>query len=164
MLNQRFYALAAICCLITLSPVTPAVADEDAVDYIEEGGERCVNTRRISGTYVADDQTIIFYMRGGNIYRNTLSRKCPELVREKKYTYRTTVSRLCDVDVITVIYTMGSDIREGPSCGLGKFYPISNEEAQALIGGRSAVIDAGPLPPASPEEPEIETPVEKTEE
>ncbi len=36
------------------------------------------------------------------------------------------------------------------------------EEAQALIGGRSAVIDAEPLPPAAPEE--IEVPVEKTEE
>ena len=161
-LIQRFYTLAAVCCLLTLSPVTPAVADEDIVDDIEEGGERCVNTRRISGTYVADDRTIIFYMRGGNIYRNTLSNKCRALVREKKFSYRTTMSRLCDIDVITVIYTLGSDIREGPSCGLGKFYPISNEEAQALIGGPSAVIDAEPLPPAAPEE--IEVPVEKTEE
>jgi len=59
-LIQRFYTLAAVCCLLTLSPVTPAVADEDIVDDIEEVGERCVNTRRISGTYIADDQTIIF--------------------------------------------------------------------------------------------------------
>ena len=159
---QRINTLAAVCCLLILSPATSAVADEDIVDDIEEGGERCVNTRRISRTYIADDQTVIFYMRGGNIYRNTLSNKCRALVREKKFSYRTTMSRLCDIDVITVVYTMGSDVREGPSCGLGKFYPISNEEAQALLGGPSAVIDAEPLPPAAPEE--IEVPVEKTEE
>lgn len=150
--------LAAACFALGLSPTTASLADDD----IEEGGERCIDTRRISKTVVVDAQTIVFHMRGGEIYRNDLPNKCTSLAREKRFSYRSTISRLCNVDVITVLYSMGSGLTSGPSCGLGKFYPITKEEAQALREGPDADIEPEPIEPADPEQPEVATPGEET--
>lgn len=81
--------------------------------------ERCVNLRRIRSTKVVDDQHIIFKMSGKKAYLNTLTHKCPRLGFEKSFSYKTSISQLCNVDIITVLDTsMGMS---GPSCGLGKF-------------------------------------------
>jgi hypothetical protein len=119
----------------------------------EEDGERCIDTRRISRTDVIDEHNILFYMRGGVIYRNYLPSKCPALAREKRFSYRTTTSRLCDIDVVNVLYDYGSGLTRGPSCGLGKFYPISKDEAQALREPDDIEVEPEPIPPAEPEEP-----------
>lgn len=157
---QRFFILAAIGCGVSLYPGMPSAAEEDLRDDAAEVGRNCIDTRRISSTTVVDDQTIIFYMRGGDNYVNELPRKCPSLAREKRFSYRTSISRLCDVDMITVLYSMGPGLQRGPSCGLGKFRAISDEEAKALKAGPDTDIEAKPVPPAEPEEPGVQTPDE----
>ena len=149
MMHKRDYILAAACLVLSLSPFAAALAD----DPPEEGGERCVNMRTVSRTEIIDDQTILFYMRGGEIYRNYLPHRCSGLAREERFSYSTTVSRLCDMDTITVLYSHGVGLSSGASCGLGKFYPISEEEAQAFK--ETPDLEPEPLPPAEPEEPEI---------
>ena len=149
MMHKRVFIPAAACLVLSVSPFAPALADEAP----EEGGERCVNMRTVSSTEVIDDQTILFYMRNGVIYRNYLPRRCSGLAREQRFSYSTTVSRLCDIDTITVLYNQGVGLSSGASCGLGKFYPISKDEAQALK--ETPDIEPKPLPPAEPEEPEV---------
>jgi hypothetical protein len=39
----------------------------------------CLNVRDIQRTEAVDDQTILFHMRGGKIWRNTLKAACPML-------------------------------------------------------------------------------------
>lgn len=143
--------LAGAACLVLLSPVVASAADENPAD----GGERCVDIKSISRTDVIDDQNILFYMRGGVIYQNKLAYRCSGLRSERTFMYRTSLSRLCNVDVITVLYNQGFGFSQGASCGLGRFYPVSKEEAQAL---KEAPTDLEPaeVPPAEPEEPEIE--------
>jgi hypothetical protein len=148
MMQKRVCILAAACLVLSFSPFASALADEAP----EEGGERCVNMRTVSRTEIIDDQTILFHMRGGVIYRNYLPHRCPGLAREERFSYSTTISRLCDNDIITVLYNHGVGLSSGPSCGLGKFYPISKDEAQALK--EPPDIEPEPLPPADPEEPE----------
>lgn len=148
MLHVRVSILAAACCVLSLSLFASAVADEAP----EEGGERCVNMRNVSRTEVIDDQTILFYMRRGVIYRNYLPHRCSGLAREKRFSYRTTISRLCDIDTITVLYDQGVGLTSGSSCGLGRFYPISKDEARALK--EPPDIEPEPIPPPEPEEPE----------
>jgi hypothetical protein len=148
MMHIRVCNLAAACLVLSLSPFASALGDEAP----EEGGERCVNMRTVSRTEIIDDQTILFHMRGGVIYRNYLPHRCPGLAREERFSYSTTISRLCDNDIITVLYNHGVGLSSGPSCGLGKFYPISKDEAQALK--EPPDIEPEPLPPADPEEPE----------
>ena len=155
-MNKRMTIPAAMCLALSMAPITVSLAQDD----LEYGGERCIDTRRISRTEIVDAENILFYMRGGAIYRNTLSHKCTALAREKRFSYKTSMSRLCDVDVITVLYSMGSGLTSGPSCGLGKFYPVSKEEAEALRQGPDADIEPEPIKPSDPEQPEIATPGE----
>lgn len=79
----------------------------------------CVDLIRIDRTEVLDDQTILFHMKGGKIWRNRLPYKCPQLGFEKSFSHKTSINRLCSVDTITVINT-GARM-PGATCGLGVF-------------------------------------------
>jgi len=87
----------------------------DAVD--------CIPLHSIRNTRVRDDRTIDFYMDGRKVYRNTLPNSCPQLGFEEKFSYKTSLSQLCSVDIITVLHS--APLMSGASCGLGKFQPIS---------------------------------------
>jgi len=82
----------------------------------------CVQLTQISSTQVYGDSVIDFHMRGGKVYRNTLPNSCPTLGFEERFLYRTSISQLCSVDIITVLQQPG--LSQGPSCGLGKFQPV----------------------------------------
>lgn len=83
----------------------------------------CVIIRNIRQTNVIDDKTIDFVINGKKVYRNTLPMSCPRLGFERSFSYQTSLSQLCNVDIITVLQQGGGNIR-GASCGLGKFVPI----------------------------------------
>lgn len=83
----------------------------------------CLQLQNIRQTQVRDDQTIDFITRGGQWYRNTLPNRCPQLGFERAFSYQTSITQLCNVDIITVI-VQGAGPRRGASCGLGKFTPI----------------------------------------
>lgn len=151
MLDRRFGIATLTCCFLIGSPVAIVVADEVLEeDTLEEGGKKCIDTRRIRRTDIIDNQNILFYMRGGEIYRNHLPNRCPSLRRGTTFSYRSTISRLCDIDIITILYNQGSGLSRGASCGLGKFLPITEDEVQALKGDPE--IEQEPVPPAEPEE------------
>ncbi|GGE21345.1 hypothetical protein GCM10011529_29960 [Polymorphobacter glacialis] len=84
----------------------------------------CVNIQNIRQTNVIDDSTIDFVMRGGETLRNRLPNSCPQLGFERAFSYSTSISQLCSVDIITVLQ-QGGGIRRGASCGLGPFTPIA---------------------------------------
>ena len=112
-------------------------AESEAEGYfLDREGERCISTARIRSTEIVDAQTILFNMRGGVYYLNNLSHACPRLFREKRFSYRPTMGRLCSVDTIRVLEGYGSSLREGTGCGLGSFYPVSKEEAEFLTSER----------------------------
>jgi hypothetical protein len=81
----------------------------------------CLTTTNIRNTKVWGDYTIDFEMRDGSTYRNTLDVGCPELGFEQRFAYKTSVSRLCSSDTITVLRSNGD---RGASCGLGRFVPV----------------------------------------
>ena len=84
----------------------------------------CVNLQSIRETRVRDDSTIDFYLNGGKTYRNTLPYKCSGLGFQQAFSYKTSLTRLCSVDLITVIQQGGGPIR-GATCGLGQFQPVT---------------------------------------
>lgn len=83
----------------------------------------CIPIIGIDHTRVRDDHTIDFYMRGRQVYRNVLPQACPELGFEERFSYETSLSELCSVDIITVLHD--SAPYRGASCGLGQFQPVS---------------------------------------
>lgn len=111
---------------------TIAVAgDKKSEDKIEKIGEpiNCINSRQIRSTNVIDNKTIDFRMSGGKTYRNSLPNSCPGLKIEDAFSYRSSVNRLCSVDIIRVLESFGGQLREGAGCGLGKFQEIKKIKA-----------------------------------
>jgi hypothetical protein len=88
----------------------------------------CVQLRSIQSTRVHGDSVIDFHMAGGKVYRNTLPNSCPSLGFEERFLYKTSLSQLCSVDIITVLQSPG--LSQGASCGLGKFQPVKLASAK----------------------------------
>ena len=89
----------------------------------------CVSTQQIRSTKVIDDNTIDFKMAGGKTYRNTLPYSCTGLSRDDAFSYRTSTSQLCSVDIIRVLENYGGRLNEGAGCGLGKFQEVKRVSA-----------------------------------
>ena len=83
--------------------------------------ESCISLNAVRDTTVHDDYTIDFHMAGDKVYRNTLDGRCPSLGFEESFTYSTSLNRLCNTDIIYVLYTDGT---RGAGCGLGEFLPV----------------------------------------
>ena len=107
----------------TSPPRNVATAPSSAVPA-STASVQCVELNRIREAKVVDDRTIDFIMVGGETLRNTLPNSCSGLGAERAFSYSTSISRLCSVDIITVIQ-QGGGIRTGASCGLGKFVPYA---------------------------------------
>jgi hypothetical protein len=115
--------------LATAALPLAAAAAPAADDMLEPSGKpavNCVDVQRIRNTDVRDDRTIDFYLRGGEILRNTLPYKCASLGFERAFAYKTSINQLCSVDTITVLRQGGAGI-PGPTCGLGPFVPMKKK-------------------------------------
>ncbi len=84
----------------------------------------CINLAQIRSSQVRDNQTIDFMMAGGKVYRNALPQQCGSLGFERSFTYSTSLTQLCNVDIITVLQNVGGGLQRGASCGLGQFTPV----------------------------------------
>lgn len=107
-----------------------ALGQDDGV--FDRTPQDCVIVSRIDQTDAVDDQNIIFRMRGKQVFRNHLPRRCPGLERENRISYRTTNGRLCSIDTITVLEQWGVGFRDGFTCRLGEFVPLSPAEIEEL--------------------------------
>jgi hypothetical protein len=94
--------------------------------------ERCLSLIRIEDMRILDNQRIVFEMTGEDQYLNVLPRPCPGMDRNSTIMYRTSLNELCDLDVITLLDSIGSGYMPGASCGLGMFIPISKQELADL--------------------------------
>ena len=106
--------------------------------------ENCISRSAIRRTEVIDDYSIVFYMSHQKIYLNRLPNRCSGLRSARTFSYRATGSQLCNVDTIKVVRSMGGRPDTGPSCGLGKFRPVTKEEV-AMIKNKDVEI-----PPEEP--------------
>ena len=111
----------------------------------------CIDTNRIDSTNVVANNVIDFKMRGGKVFRNTLPASCSGLVMEDRFSYRTSIGRLCNVDTIRVLHSFGGHLEEGVGCGLGKFQPVEKAPKTEEIGYTEGewtpfeVVEPGPV-------------------
>ena len=105
-------------------PPAAAVAAAAPVGLAPAASRSCVELSRIREARVVDDRTIDFYLGSREVLRNTLPQSCPQLGLERAFTYSTSLSQLCSVDIITVVI-QGGGPRTGASCGLGAFVPYT---------------------------------------
>ena len=113
--------------LAVTAVAAPGMArDRQAIPVATEVGkpESCIPLRQISETRVHGDRTIDFIVTGRKVYRNNLPYACPGLGFEERFSYATSLSQLCSVDIITVLYSTPV-LQRGASCGLGPFQPVT---------------------------------------
>lgn len=89
----------------------------------------CLPIQSLRQSVVRDDWTIDFRTGANTWYRNALPRRCNGLGFEQAFAYGTSLTQLCNVDIITVIARNGGPgaMNRG-SCGLGMFTPVELAE------------------------------------
>jgi hypothetical protein len=86
----------------------------------------CIPISQIRETRIRDDWTIDFISSGNRAWRNALTQRCPGLRSRNAITYETSLTQLCNTDIVYVLETAGG-IRRGPACSLGQFVPVRLE-------------------------------------
>ncbi len=152
-MTKRIYMLILLACLLNLSAAGSSLADEVKV----ESARKCINTRIVKRTEVVDDLNILFFMRGKTVYLNILPRQCRGLSRDRRFSFRTSLGRLCNLDRIRILNESGFGLQEGKSCRLGYFHPITKEDIPEIIEGMHKLPESVPLPPAEIEDITVET-------
>lgn len=124
-MRQHLPLFALLGALAATTGPAAAKTDKDTWKAAQPSGKpvSCIPLTQIGESRVRDDQTIDFYMRNRQVYRNTLPSACPRLGSEKRFSYKTSLSQLCSTDIITVL--IEPDISRGASCGLGEFQPVT---------------------------------------
>ncbi len=141
--------------------VALSLAGAAAQDDEEKSDEplRCLSMTSIRSTIVVDDQRLLFVQAGDRVFLNRLDRECLGLARSGTFTYQVQSgarhARLCSTDSITVLETTG----RGFNCGLGLFEPLSQEEADSVVGRPSPAVVSEPVELPKEEEPAAPAPV-----
>jgi hypothetical protein len=137
-----------------------SLAGAAAQDDEDETDEplRCLSMSSIRSTVVVDDRRVLFFQARDRVFLNRLDRECLGLARSGTFTYRVQSgarhARLCSTDSITVLETTG----RGLNCGLGLFEPLSQEEAESVVGGPNRSIVSMPVELPKEEEPAAPAP------
>ncbi len=138
-IESMYKPITALATLVLMGLIAPhsLAQDEDESPQDEvvndDNMRECIQVRRIRRTEVLDDKTIAFRMQGSPVYLNILGSECYGLSRENRFTYRTTVSALCRMDTIAVLFDdVSGGMRTGPGCVLGPFHLISRADLKAL--------------------------------
>lgn len=113
----------------------PALSPEEVT--VDRESVRCISARAIRDTEAIDNRNIVFRLRNGDYFLNTLISRCENLERTNRISFTTSSGRLCSADLIGVIQPFANANRPIGSCGLRRFFPITEEEA-ALMGVEEA--------------------------
>ncbi|MEM9533165.1 MAG: hypothetical protein AAGA23_19755 [Pseudomonadota bacterium] len=129
---MKIFLLAAILGFAIFASARHAAAQEQEYGP-PENATQCITLSRIARTEIIDDEHIAFHMKGRDgIFLNTLRRRCPGLRRDDTLMYRSSINRLCNVDIITVLDDFGFGFSPGVSCALGMFQATDEEYLEKL--------------------------------
>jgi len=129
---KKFIVLIGLAFMLPSCATVPAgdvePPDELAKYTITEETENCLSLTRIRQSVVLNDQHILFKMRGGDVYLSKLPYRCSRLGFQEAFSYSTSLTKLCNTDIITIISRSGGDPLT--SCGLGIFQKLEEKEAE----------------------------------
>jgi len=85
----------------------------------------CIPTSAIHHTEITDDSTILFHMKGGKIWKNSLHFPCFNLKFQGGFQYTTDYDEICANQQTIRVLQEGVGRRLGAACTLGEFTPYS---------------------------------------
>ena len=91
--------------------------------------EQCLSLTSIRQSKPLDDYNILFETRGNETYLSRLPTRCSGLGFNRAFTYSTSLTKLCNTDIITVIDSNNPSSRRG-SCGLGIFEKLEEKSSE----------------------------------
>ena len=98
----------------------------------------CLHRDAYRDVDVINRELLVFHGRRGKVWLNRLRNACVGLRREDALAFEMRDNRLCDLDTFSAIDTFGGPFeRTSARCSLGKFEPISPEQADLLKEGLS---------------------------
>lgn len=98
----------------------------------------CLNRYAYDDVEVINRDLLLFHGRRGKVWLNRLRNACIGLRRDDTLAFDMRDSRLCDLDTFASVDTFGGPLeRTSARCSLGKFEPVSPEQAQLLKEGLS---------------------------
>ena len=96
----------------------------------------CLHRDAYDDVDVINRELVLFYGRGDKVWLNRLRRACIGLRRHDALAFEMRDSRLCDLDTFSSVDTFGGPLeRTSARCSLGKFEPVSPQQAQLLKEG-----------------------------
>jgi hypothetical protein len=107
--------------LLALGSLTLAGCSDDdqAVDSgIPKGNGVCLQKSQIDHTEIINDGSVVFFMKTGKPYLNTLRFPCPSLTMEGGFAYQTDFPEICSQSQTIRV------LRSGNFCELGNFTPF----------------------------------------
>ena len=113
--------------------------DELDADLVDREPVNCVTVNRIRRTDIIDDNNILFYMRGGKIYRNYMQRKCPRLKSQDSFTYVASDGDLTSSVAVTVTITV-NPVNDAPEAN-DDAYVLGLGKKPQTRGHRSGIVD-----------------------
>lgn len=106
-------------CLIVLAATFVALGAKAGTDPAREAKTMCLVAGHIDHTVVVSDTVILYYMKGGKVWQNTLPKACPNLKLENAFTEDIRGDAVCaNAQSIRVL-------RRGTPCTLGDFTPYT---------------------------------------
>ena len=106
---------AALLALAGCSEDEPAAATNSST----AGNGVCLQTSQIDHTEIVNDSAIVFFMKDGKAYMNSMRIPCPSLQMEGGFAYTADVAEICsNSQTIRVL-------RSGNFCELGQFTPFT---------------------------------------
>ncbi len=126
MADRRFALLLSSLALAACSdhepsPPPPASPAAEATGSAQD----CLPLTQFSSTRIRDDWTIDFIGGAGNrVWRVTLPNRCSGLKSADSFTYATSLSQLCQQDIIYPLNRVGGGFQRGGGCGLAPFTPV----------------------------------------
>ena len=147
-------ATGALAAILATAQTTSVRADDDAA-------MRCVQIDRIDQTRIVDEWSIVFFMRDRTVLQNVLPHACSGLRKTDRIKFDATLGRLCANEFVTQLVDVGR-YAPGAVCQIGRFVPISDDEARRLLPLRKGKRD-GPSDGRAIESKPVELPAPAAE-
>ena len=128
----KFFTAATAISLMLSGGIGSAAEPAATAPDVPPEEELCLSLIRIDDSKILDSRHVLFTMSDDSIYLNTLPQACAGMRPGDAFTFRTSLNRLCNQDIITILRPGGHGMLPGASCALGPFQRLTQEQLDAL--------------------------------
>lgn len=129
-MKRMILAVALVSCASVTAASAQTERQAKALEQYVRTGKRetCIPINAIRSTKILDSTSILFQMHGGAVYLNELPQPCGVLNPYRTIAYATSIEKVCNTDLITVL-DAGSSVPKLGTCGLGQFEVLAEKPA-----------------------------------